>query len=364
MSRAAATDTSAAVTLRGWLAEAEAAAGIARQLVGTPFIPDSLCRWHRDERTGKPVALDVDGTIATAAAALLAGQELGFGPMASLRSIDVIKGTPALRAIALRALVQQHGHDIWVVFSNTTRAVVRARREGGEVQEVTWTLDRAKGAGLYPGREDSQWRRNPAAMLVARATAEVARWVAADSILGIPYIAEELADEPLNGPLLPADVTGDEAEGEEGKPKAKPRAKAPARTAKTGRAALPPAPPMPPPPPPPPPAEDQPPPPPPDQAPPAKGRTRTRKTAGISAEQLAALHVKLRQAGLMSRTDAQAVISAWIDRAVASSNDLTAEEATAVLARLDETIAALEQPPASGQPADQTGEEETGDDHD
>jgi hypothetical protein len=359
MSRAAATDTSAAVTRRGWLAEAEAAAGIARQLVGTPFIPDSLCRWHRDERTNKPVALDIDGTVATAAAALLAGQELGFGPMASLRSIDVIRGTPALRAIALRALVQQHGHDIWVVFSNTTRATVRARRAGGEVQEVTWTLDRAKGAALYPGKEDSQWRRNPAAMLVARATAEVARWVAADSILGIPYIAEELADEPLNGSALPADVAGDEAEGEEGKPKAKPRAKAPARTTKTARAALPPAPPMPPPPPTPPP-EDQAPPP--DKAPPPKGRAK--RTAGISAQQLAALHVKLREAGIGSRTDAQAVISAWIDRAVASSNDLTHEEATAVLARLDETIAALEQPPASGQPADQTGEEATGDDHD
>jgi hypothetical protein len=40
------------------------------------------------------------------------------------------------------------------------------------------------------------YKNNPANMLVARATAEVCRWIAADAIMGMPYAAEEIADEP------------------------------------------------------------------------------------------------------------------------------------------------------------------------
>jgi hypothetical protein len=261
-------------------------------------------------------------------AALLAGQELGFGPMASLRSIDIIKGTPALRAIALRALVQKHGHDIWVVESTAYRAIVRARRVNGEVQQSVWTLDRAKQLGLYPGKDGSQWRRQPQSMLVARATAEVARWVAADSILGLPYIAEELADGQPWG-----DETGLEPDAAaEGEPPAKPK-----KTAQR-KPALPPAAP--------PPAHEQ------QQPPPAATEASGTGPPGkpprpISTEQLAALHAKLRDAGITDRTDAQAMISTWIDRAVGSSADLTYDEAKTVLAELTDAIHALRQQQAA-----------------
>jgi hypothetical protein len=54
-----------------------------------------------------------------------------------------------------------------------------------------WTIDRAKDLGLV-GKQN--WRQQPTAMLLARASAELARLVAADAILGLPYIAEELED--------------------------------------------------------------------------------------------------------------------------------------------------------------------------
>ena len=149
-----------------------------------------------DGKDGRPAELDIDATTATAAAAIMTGAELGLKPGAALRSIAVINNTPALSAITLRAILLNAGHEIWVLpDSNRHRAIVRARRLGSEdVQQSTWTLDRAKIAGLYPGQERGQWRKNPGAMLVARATAEAARYVAADAILGIPYTAEELID--------------------------------------------------------------------------------------------------------------------------------------------------------------------------
>ena len=204
----------AELSLREWAAELEAAATIARSIAGTAFLPESHHRFFRDDRgrlldgkDGRAYRLDLDATTATAAAAIMTGAELGLPPGAALRSITVINNTPALSALALRAILQHAGHDIWVdPSSNATKAVVRARRDGGtEVQASTWTIDRAKTAGLYPGAERSQWRRNPAAMLVARASAEAARWIAADSILGIPYTVEEIIDE-IETPEAPAAI--------------------------------------------------------------------------------------------------------------------------------------------------------------
>ena len=104
--------------------------------------------------------------------------------MAALRAIDVIQGTPALRAVALRALVQRAGHQIWLVESSKTQAIVRGKRrgEGTETQESTWTIERARDLGLS-GKDN--WKKQPAAMLVARATAECARLIASDVLLGL-----------------------------------------------------------------------------------------------------------------------------------------------------------------------------------
>jgi hypothetical protein len=165
----------AATGFSQWIHDARELAPIAESLARTSFVPKPF--------QGKP---------AEVVAAILAGQEIGFGPMASLRLIDVIEGKPGLAAIALRALVQSHGHDIWTVESTATRAVVKGRRKGSEhVETSSWSLDRAKQMELT-GK--ANWKKQPTAMLLARATSEVARLVAADVIAGMPYSSEELAD--------------------------------------------------------------------------------------------------------------------------------------------------------------------------
>ncbi|MFE1550609.1 hypothetical protein [Streptomyces sp. NPDC058718] len=156
-----------------WANEARQAALVAESLARTSFVPQSL--------RGKPEDIT---------AAILAGQELGLQPMATLRSMDVIQGTPALRAHAMRGLVQSHGHEVELVDSSPEHCVMRGRRKGSdEWQEVTWTIERAALLGLT-GK--SEWKKQPQTMLVARATGEICRLIASDVLYAMPYAAEEL----------------------------------------------------------------------------------------------------------------------------------------------------------------------------
>jgi hypothetical protein len=167
--------------LARWVEQAQAVSAIAADICSTSFAPAAY--------RGKP---------AEATAAILAGAELGFDPMASLRAFDNIQGVPAPKAITLRAVVQGAGHRVVIVESTPERAEVHGRRRGEDEWQVSvWDLDRARKMDLL---KKDQWQKQPAAMLVARATAEVCRWIASDAIMGMPYAAEEIADQPVLAP--------------------------------------------------------------------------------------------------------------------------------------------------------------------
>ncbi len=167
--------TRAVNRLSEWVSAADAAYKVAARLVESSFVPAQF--------RGKPFE---------ATAAILAGSEVGLSPMAALRAFDVIQGQAAPRAITLRAIVQSYGHEIVLRESTATRCIMAGRRKGStEWQQSVWTMDRAQGLGLT-GKDN--WKKQPGAMLVARATSEVARLIASDAILGIGYTTEEIAD--------------------------------------------------------------------------------------------------------------------------------------------------------------------------
>ncbi|PPG29672.1 hypothetical protein [Pseudoclavibacter sp. RFBB5] len=144
-------------------------------LVKTPFVPN---QYQNDP--------------GNATAAIMAARGVGIkDPMAALRSIDIIQGTPAFRANTLRGLAQAAGHEIWVGESNSERAIVLGKRKGDDrVQESVWDMDRARGLGLT---NKDNWKKQPKAMLLARATSELVRLIASDMLMGL-YAAEELED--------------------------------------------------------------------------------------------------------------------------------------------------------------------------
>jgi hypothetical protein len=179
-----------------WAEQADSAVQIANVVVGTTMCPQAY--------RGKPNE---------AAAAILAGAELGFDPMASLRAFDNIQGTPAPKAITLRAVAQRAGHEVVIVESSSDRCVVKGRRRGDtEWQTSIWDVARAELMPQY--KSNPNWRTNRAAMLVARATSEVCRWIASDAIMGMPYASEEISDmtgleaTPVTRRVTAADIVG------------------------------------------------------------------------------------------------------------------------------------------------------------
>lgn len=159
-----------------WAMDAQQANVVAQSLARTKFVPEAM--------QGKPAEIT---------AAILTGQEIGLEPMSALRSLDIIQGTPAMRAHAIRGLVQSRGHEVWIEESTDTRVVAKGRRNGSDViQTVTWDIERAKKMELT-GKPN--WRKMPQHMLIARATAEVCRLIASDVLLGMPYATEELDDD-------------------------------------------------------------------------------------------------------------------------------------------------------------------------
>ncbi len=170
--------------LIAWAESARAAHSVAESLVKTSFVPEAF--------RGKAVE---------ATAAILAGAEVGLSPMASLRSFDIIQGTAAPRAMTLRAIAQSAGHEMWIEQSTDDKAIVCGRRRGSErVERAVWTIQRAQRLKLT-GKDN--WQKQPQAMLLARATSECARLVAADAILGVPYAAEEIEDSAAGADLSP-----------------------------------------------------------------------------------------------------------------------------------------------------------------
>lgn len=122
---------------------------------------------------------------------ILAGQELGFGPFASMTGVAIIQGKPAIGANLMAAAVKRTGKYNYRVVEMTNDACEIAFFEAGqEVGRSRFTMQDAQAAGLT-GKDN--WRKFPRNMLFARALSNGVRWYAPDIFNGATvYTLDEL----------------------------------------------------------------------------------------------------------------------------------------------------------------------------
>ena len=131
------------------------------------------------------------GKMADVLVTIMAGQEMGLPPMASLRAFHVIEGKPVLGADGMVAIALGSGKCAYFerVEQSDTAVTYETLRVGSKApQRCTWTIDMAKKAGLHL---KDNWRLYPRAMLASRAKAELARDVYSDVLMGC-YTDDEI----------------------------------------------------------------------------------------------------------------------------------------------------------------------------
>ena len=270
--------------LIAWADAAHAAGILGTSLAKTSFVP-------KDFR-GKPEEC---------AAAILYGDEIGLTPMQAVQSVYVVSGKPGLYARAMLAIVLASGHEVITVSKTDAKVVVRGRRKGSDTWiEETWTTERARRAGYT---NNKKYETDPQAMLLARAQSDVCRQIAPDALAGLAYSVEELE---LAEPTPTAKVTRNAAPTNTRVQRKAVEAPAQAATEE--------------------PAFDE---------PAAEQSEPVDAVILVSDEQLKRMTFAFTSAGIVNADHRLAYVVDTIGRDIASSKELTQDEAETVIAALE-----------------------------
>ena len=122
---------------------------------------------------------------------VLAGREMGFGPIASMTGIYIVKGKPSMGANLIAAAIKRSGRYDYRVKELTDEVcrieffeVIGGKRESIGVSEFT------KAQAAKAGTQNME--KFPRNMLFARCMSNGAKWYCADVFGGPVYTPEEL----------------------------------------------------------------------------------------------------------------------------------------------------------------------------
>lgn len=132
-------------------------------------------------------------SVEQAATLMMIAESEGVHPMKALAMYDLIPGKPPrLKATEMQARFCKNGGEIkWVKRSDTECVLWGKHPVAGEL-EVTWTIERAKNAGLTT---KDNWKKYPAQMLASKAIAELVRALYPECLNGM-YNMEECNEAP------------------------------------------------------------------------------------------------------------------------------------------------------------------------
>ncbi len=127
-------------------------------------------------------------TASQAIAKILAGQELGFPPLASMTGIYIVKGKIALSANLMATGIKRGGkYNYRIKRLDDTGCVLEFSEGGKPIGESSFTDADAKKAGLLSGEN---WQKYPRNMYFARALSNGAKWYCPDAF-GMPVYAPD-----------------------------------------------------------------------------------------------------------------------------------------------------------------------------
>ena len=131
---------------------------------------------------------------AQAAVKVMAGSEVGLGPIASMTNIHIVQGKVTIGANMIAALIRRHPDYDYEVTEHTDQVCsIRFLYKGKPAGTSTFTMDDAAKAGLT---KNPTWKAHPRNMLFARAISNGAKWYAPDVSAGAPiYTPDELGAE-------------------------------------------------------------------------------------------------------------------------------------------------------------------------
>lgn len=134
----------------------------------------------------------------------------GVDLLTTMQTVAFISGKPVIDATMQRALAMRAGYEVEIGVTDKS-ATCTLSRDGKPCGSSTYTVEDAKTAGLA-GKDN--WKKNPKAMLVARATSQTMRWHAPDVMVGV--FTEDEVDDPVDtlNPVPVVEVEGQQTLGD------------------------------------------------------------------------------------------------------------------------------------------------------
>ncbi len=129
--------------------------------------------------------------MAQAAVKVMAGEELGLAPVASMMGIHIIKGKVSLSANLIAAQVRRHGYDYRHVQFDNSQCVLEFYAKDGKTKlgQSSFSEVDAKQAGVW----NDMYKKFPRNMYFSRAMSNGAKWYCPEVMSGLPiYTPEEL----------------------------------------------------------------------------------------------------------------------------------------------------------------------------
>lgn len=131
-------------------------------------------------------------SAAQACVKIMAGQEIGIPPIASMRGIYIVKGQVSMSSQIMAALIKRSPtYDYRVVETTNQQCSIQFFENGEPCGNSTYSIDDAKVAKLSAG---DTWQKHPKMMLFNRAMSNGAKMYCPDIFHGSPYVEGEVDD--------------------------------------------------------------------------------------------------------------------------------------------------------------------------